>query len=440
MNTAHLEQPQIKVSAHLEAKRGIYQMIFNWTNSDKSRGRKSVSTGLPEKGNKKRAGEMLKQAKASLEDELNSAIILCDPSKDNDDPLFVDFLADYLNYKWLQTQGKVLNKKKLSINTYSGYEQTHIFPVAPYFRELGIKLSEVTRKVIEDFYNLQIQREYHEGKSVKANTIKHYHAYIHGAFNWALDTGKLTINPVARMRFNVEKYIAKTLTVDQAMKLLNGVKGLKLEVPVLVALAYGCRRGETLGLIWPLIDFVHHKYLIGHTVTQCRVNGELIIVRQDKAKTVSSRRTMPLIVAIEMRLLQIKAAQEENRKLCGNCYNTEYLDYVCVDTFGNLIRPNYVTSTFPKLLEKLELPTVRFHDLRHTCAEFMFANSIPIEKVSDWLGHSDIQTTVNIYGHLDYSTKVESAGVMEDVLQLLPLMVGDTPETVSVDGQAKRDY
>ena len=68
------------------------------------------------------------------------------------------------------------------------------------------------------------------------------------------------------------------------------------------------------------------------------------------------------------RLLEAKKQQEENRKLCGRSYNKEYLGYVCVDVIGNLIKPNYVSSTFGKLLAKNNLRHIRFHDLRHTCA------------------------------------------------------------------------
>lgn len=105
------------------------------------------------------------------------------------------------------------------------------------------------------------------------------------------------------------------------------------------------------------------------------------------------------------RLLEAKKQQEENRKLCGRAYNKEYLGYVCVDVIGNLIKPNYVSSTFGKLLAKNNLRHIRFHDLRHTCASLLLANGVPMEQVKEWLGHSEISTTVDIYGHLQYATK-----------------------------------
>lgn len=112
-------------------------------------------------------------------------------------------------------------------------------------------------------------------------------------------------------------------------------------------------------------------------------------------------------------LLEAKKQQEENRKLCGRAYNKEYLGYVCVDVIGNLIKPNYVSSTFGKLLAKNNLRHIRFHDLRHTCASLLLANGVPMEQVKEWLGHSEISTTVDIYGHLQYATKKQSAAAIE---------------------------
>ena len=101
------------------------------------------------------------------------------------------------------------------------------------------------------------------------------------------------------------------------------------------------------------------------TVTTCNVKGERVTIKKDKAKNKSSLRTYPLIPFLKERLLEAKKQQEENRKLCGRAYNKEYLGYVCVDVIGNLIKPNYVSSTFGKLLAKNNLRHIRFHDLRH---------------------------------------------------------------------------
>lgn len=85
---------------------------------------------------------------------------------------------------------------------------------------------------------------------------------------------------------------------------------------------------------------------------------------------------------------------------------------------GTLISPHYLTSSFPKLLEKNNLRHIRFHDLRHSCASLLLANDVPLKQIQEWLGHSDIGTTANIYSHLDYKSKITSANVMDNILTL----------------------
>ena len=101
-----------------------------------------------------------------------------------------------------------------------------------------------------------------------------------------------------------------------------------------------------------------------------------------------------------------------SQKICGNCYNQEYLGYVFVDAMGNLIQPDSVTTGFPQLLKENGLRRIRFHDLRHSCASLLLANGVPMKQIQEWLGHSDFSTTANIYAHLDYSSKLTSADAM----------------------------
>ena len=61
------------------------------------------------------------------------------------------------------------------------------------------------------------------------------------------------------------------------------------------------------------------------------------------------------------------------------------------------------------ILKKHDLRKIRFHDLRHSCASLLLANKIPMKMIQDWLGHSDMGTTSNIYSHLDANSKLDSA-------------------------------
>ena len=214
------------------------------------------------------------------------------------------------------------------------------------------------------------------------------------------------------------------LDAEQMQKLFEIVKGTRLELPVLVAAFYGLRRGEVLGLKWDAIDFNRGTLTIKRTVTEATIDGTMKIIEQDSAKTKSSLRTLPLVGSFRDYFQKVKEAQELNKKVCGNCYNYDYDGYVFVNELGERMRPNYLTEYFPKYIAKHGMPKMRFHDLRHSCASMLLANDVPLKQIQEWLGHSDISTTANIY---DYKSKLTSANVMDNVLTL--------PETEAVGWQ-----
>ena len=132
----------------------------------------------------------------------------------------------------------------------------------------------------------------------------------------------------------------------------------------------------------------------------------------------TSLRSLPLVDNFREKLLELKEQQKENMRVCGNCYNHRYDGYIFVDPMGNIISPNAVTENFSKILERNGLRHIRFHDLRHSCASLLLANDVPMKQIQEWLGHSDISTTANIYSHLDYKSKITSANVMDNLLSL----------------------
>lgn len=97
-------------------------------------------------------------------------------------------------------------------------------------------------------------------------------------------------------------------------------------------------------------------------------------------------------------------------------YNKKYLDYVCVNDIGELFKPDYLTQHFVVIQQKHNIKHIRFHDLRHSCASLMLANSIPMKQIQEWLGHSTFNTTADIYAHLDFSSKISSANTISNAL------------------------
>lgn len=96
-------------------------------------------------------------------------------------------------------------------------------------------------------------------------------------------------------------------------------------------------------------------------------------------------------------------------------YCNDFREYIYINEIGELIKPGYITQHFPLVLKKNGLRKIRFHDLRHSCASLLYANGVSLKEIQEWLGHSDISTTSNIYTHLDFSSKIASANAIISV-------------------------
>ena len=384
------------VAGHLREKSGYYYAVLNYTDSLGKRKTKWISTGLTVKGNKKRAEAILMDARRNFNPE--------EPKVMNGDILFADYME-----KWLD-----IIKSSVAVPTFASYSTTVKKIVAPYFREKEVTLKNLTAKDIQEFYLRELER-------VSASSVIHYHANIHKALKYAVKIDLIDVNPADKVeRPKKDRYVGSFYDADEVNALFEAAKGTKLELPILFGAFYGLRRSEAIGLKWDAIDFDQNTITIRHTVTSCDLDGKRILVAADTTKTKSSMRTLPLVPFMRERLLALREEQKENRRLCGRSYIKDYVDYVCVNEIGDLIKPHYVTESFPKLLKANGLRPVRYHDLRHSCASLLLANGVPMKQIQEWLGHSDFSTTANIYAHLDYSSKLTSADAMLGGLGLVP--------------------
>ena len=378
------------VAGHLQEKKGYFYMVLNFTVNGK-RKTKWLPTGLVVKGNKKKAEAMLWETRQTYEPEVEEEV-----TELSGEIMFVDFLA-----MWLE-----IAKSTIKLTTYASYADMTNKTIIPYFKPLKRKLSELTAADIQKFYLVQLDR-------VSANSVIHYHAIIHRAMKYAVKTDLIATNPVDKVdRPKKNEFQGSFYTEDEIQDLFEVARGTKLELPIVLAAFYGLRRSEVLGLKWDAIDFQQNTITIKHTLTSCKIDGKKVEVATDTTKTKSSRRTLPLIPQFREMLLQRWEMQEEYKRVCGSCYNTKYLGYVCVDEMGNIITPSYLTESFPKLLARNGMRHIRFHDLRHTCASMLLKNGVPMKQIQEWLGHSDFSTTANIYAHLDYNSKLNSAEAM----------------------------
>jgi integrase len=192
---------------------------------------------------------------------------------------------------------------------------------------------------------------------------------------------------------------AKHYNEKQIEQLLECSKGDPLEIVILLTVFYGLRRSEVLGLRYESIDFDNNTITMNHTVVQTNKN----VYRADAMKNDSSYSTMPLPDVIKQKLIEWQNVQQRRKLLQPNDYIDE--GYVCTQFDGRLIRPDYVSAHFKLLLKKNNLPDIRWHDLRHSSANWLLSLGMNLKQIQAWLRHGDIQTTMNTYTKLDLEAK-----------------------------------
>ena len=132
-----------------------------------------------------------------------------------------------------------------------------------------------------------------------------------------------------------------------------------------------------------------------------------------ETKTESSNRTLPMTPQVRDVLLKQKQLQQEHRSILERAY---YLnDYVCTFDNGKEISPNYLSRTFHKIIVKTDLPSIRFHDLRHSVASNLLNDGFNAVQVAEWLGHSSSTTTLKFYAHIDKTSKMSIANSLAPV-------------------------
>lgn len=305
-------------------------------------------------------------------------------------------------------------KNNIAILTYSAYKGMVESRIVPYFKDLDLCVKDITGADLNDYYAHLLDN------GLTGNTAQKHHALLHLMFKNAVKQGIITTNPCDQAnRPKGKKYIADYYNADKLKQLINSIDGDPMRMVILLTVYYGLRRSEVLGLKWSAIDFDEKRIHIRHKIIEDKTSGKTVIKGLDVMKSKSSFRSLPLVPFIEQELIKEKAKQEEMKRVFKKSYNSEYLDYVCVNPIGDIIKPQFVTEHFKVILRKNGMEQIRFHDLRHSCATLMLANNEEMKKIQAWLGHSTISITADTYAHLDMASKVTSAGIISDSLSTL---------------------
>ena len=135
-----------------------------------------------------------------------------------------------------------------------------------------------------------------------------------------------------------------------------------------------------------------------------------------KPKTENSYRRISIPFTLVNILKEYKLKQDEIKHRLGKNYND--LNLVCARNDGSPLDPSTLNHKFHNLLKENNLPLIRFHDLRHTHASLLLKEHVQPKVISERLGHSNVNITLNIYSHVYEETNMEVADTFDKIVKV----------------------
>jgi integrase len=323
----------------------------------------------------------------------------------------------YLTSQWLPAK-----KLHLATSTYRGYErnvQLHVLPM------LGrITLRRLRYQQIEALYDSLLHPT--EGQGLSPKTVYEIHLIIHGALADALRRGLITRNVAVVARAPKQRSLQQregtSLTEEELRQLMRTAVGHRLFPLYWLTAMTGMRRNEVLGLKWPDIDFTKKRLHLNRGIVA--VGYE---IHQTRGKTRNARRTIALDDTTLTILAGWRAFQTAEFAAVGITNDDRW---VFTDGDGEPVHPHSVYEAFRRIVHNAGVPTVRFHDLRHTHGSLLIKDGIPVKVVSERLGHANIAFTMQTYQHV-------LPGMQADAARSTERLAKPTPPPASSSGERR---
>jgi integrase len=254
-------------------------------------------------------------------------------------------------------------------------------------------------------------------QGLSPNTMRQARSVLRRALRTAEVDGLVTRN-VARLVDGVKvgRPEGRTLTPEQARKLLREAQGHEVGALVTVLLMLGIRKGEALGLGWRELDLDATRPTL--TIARSLKKSEDGSVYLDEPKTAGSRRTLHIPAPVVDVLRAHRLDQKRGRLAFGKGWGGPWLGYELVFTssVGSPLDPDRVNRQVKKLTAELLGDEWTPHEMRHSAASIMLGVGVPLKTVSETLGHSSIRVTADVYGHLLEPARAEAAEAMTAAL------------------------
>jgi integrase len=322
---------------------------------------------------------------------------------------------------WLDTWLNDYMKSSLRPTTWASYEvqvRKHIKP------SLGqVKLSQLTTTHLQRLYNDKLEggRGEQKGGGLSPRSVRYIHAVLRGALEQAKKEGMLIINPADAVKLPTHEKKEINFFDNEAVSVfLSKAKGTHYFAVYYLELATGLRRGELLGLRWADIDL--HNGTVSVNRGLIRLKGGLAF---QAPKTKLAKRTISIPPGVVAELKAHKVKQAEKQMAAGKLWKQEQVfldgkaeknDLVFTNEIGEPVCPRALTRHFERLLKKVGLPKIAFHDLRHTYATLCLQQGVDMKTTSENLGHFDPGFTLSVYSGVTNKMKQEATDKIGDLL------------------------
>ncbi len=301
---------------------------------------------------------------------------------------------------WLKDY--TLNLKPATRSAYEEHVRVHL---KPYLGE--VRLTRLAPHMVQALYNRLLIE-----KQLSPKTIYNIHGAFHRAMEQAKVLGFLRTNPLDGVVLpRVEKKQVNTVTDDAMVAFLQAIQGDPYELVLFVTAFTGMRQGEVLGLTWDCVDFEHGTLLINKQHN--KVKGE----KEHRFSSLKNEKIRVLTAASDVMdaLRRQKQLQAQWAVAAGVLWNN-YDNLVFTTETGRYINNKTLYMNFKRIMKKIGLENVRFHDLRHTYAVNSLRAGDDIKTVQENLGHATAGFTLSTYAHSTPGMKRESAKRMEGLI------------------------
>jgi integrase len=253
-------------------------------------------------------------------------------------------------------------------------------------------------------------------KPLASKTIVEHHVLISSMLQKAVYWQLIVSNPAKRVKPpKRRKPKMKCYDDDQCRILIQALSKLtdneiKYKTAILLDIFSGMRRGELIGLEWSDIDFENQTIDINKSVQYLPEKG---IFTKDP-KTESSNRIVPIPDYMIQVLQEYKIWYDSQKELYGD----KWIDSnkLFIQDNGKPMHPDTIGKWFQNFVEKIGLPVINFHSLRHTNATLLISENVDVATVSARLGHASITTTIKFYVHPLQKNMKETGYVLQNLL------------------------